>query len=552
VVTPLLSEGRGRLLAGLCGIALLQAGALVASVLLVRHVFDDFVVVGAGLEGITLPVILLAVVALLASVLRYAERVQAERLGQAYVHAVRTQMVRHLNRVSVRAFQMRSRGGVLLKFVNDLTALRQWVSYGVARLGSALIVYAVTTLGLVMLSWRLALIVATMTAVPALLAAWTGKPLEASVRVSRRRRGRLSTDLNERVAAVAVVQAHGQTNREAKRVERRSRALVQAMVRRARWVGVLRALTELGIRGSSLGVLVLGAVEVSAGRLSPGAVVGALTIIGFLVAPLRDLGRVFEYWQSAKVAWEKVGDFLALPQLVTQAREAAPLRRGGGALRFRRVSVHPGLSGIDARVLGGTRLLVRGPNGSGKSTLLWLAARLIDPDEGVVSIDGQDVRGVTLKSLRRAVGIVSPDLPLLRGTVRRNLTYRKPAASAARIDEIVDRCGLADLIDQLPQGMDTRLVDEGRNLSVGQRQRVALGRALLGRPPLLLLDDADAGVDEATRELLRAVVSDHRGTVVIATQLPGWSRTVDEVWHLDGGRLTTPDAAPVLNLGTVS
>ena len=147
------------------------------------------------------------------------------------------------------------------------------------------------------------------------------------------------------------------------------------------------------------------------------------------------------------------------------------------------------------------------------------------------------MRESTLRSRLRQIGMVAPDLPLMRGTVRRNLTYRKPAATDAELDRVLMACHLDELLDELPNGLNTWLTEGGRNLSVGQRQRLALGRALLGNPPVLLLDEPTQNLDEASREVFRRVIAHNKGTVLLVTHDAGVAALADHVWSMDDGRI---------------
>jgi len=178
-----------------------------------------------------------------------------------------------------------------------------------------------------------------------------------------------------------------------------------------------------------------------------------------------------------------------------------------------------------------------GPNGAGKSTLLSLAARLIDPDEGRVVLDGQDLAKHSLASVRRAIGMMSPDLPLLRGTIDKNLRYRWPDAPVEEIDRVKALCEIDKVLAELPEGEQTRVTEGGGNLSLGQRQRIALARALLGRPSILLLDEADAHLDHDSRAVLERILAEYRGTVLLVTHSGDRLADVDTIWRMKAGRL---------------
>ncbi|TMM05486.1 MAG: ABC transporter ATP-binding protein [Actinobacteria bacterium] len=377
-----------------------------------------------------------------------------------------------------------------------------------------------------------------------------GAGVREGVRRARRRRSRLAANISEQVTALAVVQAFGQVERERARVERQSRQLRRAMVGRARAIGRLRGLSEGCAVLAPAAVLLAGAGEVHAGRATAGTVVAAMTIAGLLTAAVRDLGRVPEYWNGANVALEKARSFLAAPTLAGERRQAPPLPDGPGRLAFAGAGLAGVLEGVDAVAAPGAVVAVVGDNGAGKSTLLALAARLIDADAGSVALDGCDVRDVTLASLRGAVGMAGPDLPLLRGDVASNLRYRWPDAPDAELERVRRLTDLDDVLAELPDGLATRVAERGGGLSAGQQARIALARALVGDPRVLLLDEVEAHLDAGAAAVVDRVLADRRGraTTIVVTHRPELAGAADIVWRLSAGGLvaTTRAGRPAL------
>jgi ABC-type multidrug transport system fused ATPase/permease subunit len=482
--------------------------------------------------------------------LRSRERYDAERLGQHYVHQLRVALYDRLAAMSPRELQRRTHGGVIVRFVGDLTQIRQWVSLGLARLvvGTTTVLGAIAALAL--LNVVLAAAVAVVLLFAGVGAGLMGAPLRERVRRARRRRVRLAANISEQASALAVVQVFGQTEAERKRMIRQSRLLRRAMVGRARALGQLRGLSEAAAVLAPAVVLLAGAEEVQAGRASAGTVVAAMTVAGILTAAVRDLGRVPEYWNGANVALERARIFLNLPVLEPDRPWAAPVPRGPGWLAFANAGLEGQLEGVDAVAEPGSVVAVVGDNGAGKSTLLALAARLADPDTGSVMLDGYDLRDIKKRSLRRAISIASPDLPLLRGTVESNLRYRDPEASDAELARVRALTGLDEVLAGFDQGLDSPVTERGRNLSAGQQTRVALARALVGDPRILLLDEVEAHLDADAAAVVERVIEDRRGrkTTIVVTHRPEIAASADVVWRLSEGRLiaTGPPAAVLL------
>lgn len=537
----LITGRRRRLLALLVGNGIGQAATATATVLLVEATFDRLLAGGQrGSVGALLPYAgALVATALAVGYLRARERADAERLGQSYVHDLRTTMYARLAALSPRALQRRSQGSVMLRFVGDLRAVGQWVSLGLSRLlvGG---VFAVGSLGaLAVVAPPLAAAVGLVLALGLAAALGSGGTMRDRTRQARRHRARLASNLGDKVGAIGVVQLSGRMGRERRKLHRQSGELSSAMVARAQLVGRLRGITEVTAGLATVAVLLAGSWAMDSGQASAGTVVAAMAIVGLMTSPLRDLGRVHELWHNSRVSLEKVESFIRTPNLVHTAPDAVELEPGPGELAFEDVRLEGSLRGVTAVAEPGSLVAVVGPNGSGKSTLLSLVGRLLDPDRGTVRIDGQDLRRVRPASVRRAVSMAGPDFPLMRGSVRKNLRYRAPDASDEEVDEISRLCGLDDLIAELPEGLETRVAEGGRNLSAGQRQRIALARSLLRGPLILLLDEADANLDEQARELLERIMADRRGrrTTVVVTHRSELLERVDAIWRLENGRL---------------
>jgi len=521
-----------------------QAAVMIITAWLVKTAFDGFITPNSSALQESQPQLSLLWCAIglggtgiAIALLRMWERIDAERMGQLYTHEVRTGLFSHMNRVSPRVLQRRSRGGIMLRFIGDLTALKQWVSLGVARLTVASVTTVITLTILAFINAPLALTVGAALVLGALASFSLGGWLQNAVREARRRRARLAANVSEKIASPAVVQVFGQSRRERRRVRRQSEELMNAMVARAKAVGAFRGVIELTAAIASGGALLIGAALVSVGSTTPGTVVAAMSIVGLLIPSLRDLGRVQEYWHGAVVSREKITDFIATPRLSRAPKGAEELPDGPGELTFENICIAKDAEGFSATVPAGKVVALVGPNGAGKSTLLSLAARLMDLDQGKILLDGQDITQVEPSSLHRAVGVMTPDLPLLRGSIERNLSYRCPRASEQELADARSLCDINQLIASLPNGIRTRVAEDGANLSLGQRQRIGLARAVLGKPRLLLLDEVDANLDHRAASALRRVLSEYPGTVLLVTHRLDWVSLADQVWHIDSGQL---------------
>ncbi|SDD68872.1 ABC transporter ATP-binding protein [Auraticoccus monumenti] len=534
------ARGRHALFTGLVGVGVGQAGCALGIALLVQRGFDaliaDPTLPPPSTRTLVLLVVALAMTITAGAWLRGQERVVGEQLGQHYVQDVRATLFEHLTQVPARELGRRHRGNLLLKFVGDLGALRLWVARGLARLVVAVVAVAVILTGLAVVSWPLATGVGGVLLLGAGVTLVLGPWLQRTSRRSRRVRARLTGEVTERLQQLQVVQASGQERREGRRVHRRSERVADAMVQQARASGSMRAIAEAAATAAGAVVLLVGALEVQSGRASAGTVVAALSVTGLLGGYLRDLGRVSEYASRASVARHAARRFLTTPTL-PDPDGLPPLRVERGEVRLEGVTVEGALQQVDATVGPGEVVAVVGPNGAGKSTLMSVVSRLIDPDRGRVVVDGQDLRDRSLRSVRQAVGLAGPDLPLLRGSLRRNVCYRRPRVDAEELARITRLCDLDELAEELPDGWDSDVGEGGSRLSAGQRARVTIARAALGRPPVLILDEAEAHLDARAVTVLERVLRDHRGVALVVTHRRSVVEAADRVWHLADGRL---------------
>lgn len=527
---PRIAAGARRpLLARLLGWGMARALAAFAVAALMRQVMG-----GAGAGDAALTVAGLAGVGIALLALRVRERVDAERLGQDYVMKTRLRLFARLAAAPMRDAARPRLGTTMNRMISDLAALKNWVSRGVAQL----ILASVSLLGAVAALATLAPAAAWPMAVLAvcIVAAVAGLTplLRRRVRAVRRRRGRLAGHLGDVLPALATVVHCGEIRREWRRMRGHSRALADASVSRSAVVSLSTALPDAAF---PMGVAIL-VYQSLTGALAWEALVGALALLGLVTASLREMARAWSHRVAFEEARERLLDLLSMPVLQRPARPAALVGSGPLPLELRRVR-HGPLRGMDMRLEGGERVALTGAAGSGKSTLLALAARLCDPDSGLVLLGERPAASLAPEELARAVRLVSPHLPLLRGTVGSNIAYG--ARDGAAVKYAARLCAL-------DAACLARAVEEGGgNLPGSLRARIGLARAVAACPRLLLLDDPALLGDGPGRAVLGRVLRGARATVVVAGSGAD-SIGVDYVLHLDAGRLV---AAPVAAQGSV-
>lgn len=532
---------------GVAAVILLGAGqavTLIAFMLLVAALANTVGGPISGTEGDAawrvsmIQLGILVAVALVHGSLRAWEFSVSEKIGYDLVQQLRMRLYGHLQGMTPRQVQHRSRGGLILRMIGDLSMLRTWISRGLLAGTVALIILLPTLTVLVVLNYRIGLVLISVLAAGAAVSLASGRAMRRATRTMRRRRSLLISNLDEQVNALPVVQVFGRAGGEHSRLSRQNDSLTRSLYRVAELRGRLRGIASVTALLAVVAVLGVGLLEIRRGTADVGLVVAAVVASRLLTTPVRTLGLAHDYWHRSQVSRQKVVEFLRSSSrgLDPAGHEQLRVRKGG--IEFRDVRVDGALEGITATAEPGQLVAVTGPSGAGKSTLLGLLARLVEPTAGEVLVDGQVLAMTTPRSTFRKIGMVSPDLPLMRGTVRRNLTYSRPDADSAELSRIVYASGLNDLISDLPGGLTTRVVEGGRNLAMGQRQRIALARALLGNPPILLLDEPSANLDPAAKEDFRRMVTRHHGTVLLATNDPAEVALADQVWVLDRGRVT--------------
>lgn len=539
----ILGQGRRALLARLIAIGIVQV-AIMWGTARITHLAVEAMNPAGGTGVASWLAMAAGLIACALSLLglRAAERRDAERMGQRYAAELRLVLFDHLARVSPREIQRRRQGTLMLRFVGDLKAMRQWISLGLARAIVAGLCISGIEVALLFVDPRLAAASLLALALCALMTSLLAERTRSATREARYRQSMLAANVSEKVTSMAVLQLFGQIQRERQRIVRQAARLEQATASQAQYSALLRAIGDTAALLASGAVLLTGGWLAVNGALSTGEVIAAMVLAGMQAPALRDLGLALGYRASAEVSREKIRQFLSRHPRIDDSPGATPLIASSGRLEFRNVTLSGVIENASAIAEPGRITLIRGANGSGKSTLLALAARLIQPDSGEILLDNQPLAAHRIESVRRCIGMVGPDLPLLRGSLEANLCYRWPQAPAHELSRIRTLCGIDELAATLPQGLQTRIDEGGRNLSPGQRQRVLLARALLGTPSLLLLDEADANLDPQAEACLDEILASYPGCVLMVSHRQQRLPVPHVVWTIhDKTLITSPD-----------
>jgi ATP-binding cassette, subfamily B, bacterial len=458
---------------------------------------------------------------------------------------MRSSLYAHLVRLSFGFYDRHQTGQLMSRATVDLQGVRFFLGYGLIFFFQNALTVASVTVVLFFVEWRLALIVLAVTPLLVALAYRYSHISHPTLRDVQQRLADVATVAEENIVGVHVVKAFAQEPSEELKFRGRSEAVFDQTLRanrqRATYVPLISFVPLL----AQAAVLLVGARMVVHHSLSIGSFVSFNLYLGMLVMPLRALGMWIGQSQRATAAGERIFEIVDAPEEIADAPDAKPLPPGPGAIHFENVSFayladRPVLRGVDLDIPAGTTIALIGHTGSGKTTLTSLVPRFYDVTSGRVTVDGVDVRDVTLASLRGEIGVISQDPFLFSATVRENIAFGGRDLSPEAVEQAARAAQAHEFIERLPKGYDTVIGERGITLSGGQRQRIAIARALAVDPRILILDDATASVDATTeakiREGLREAMRG-RTTIIIAHRLSTIA-LADEIVVLEDGRVT--------------
>jgi ABC-type multidrug transport system fused ATPase/permease subunit len=447
-----------------------------------------------------------------------------------------------LVRLSFGFYDRHQTGQLMSRATVDLQGVRFFLGYGLIFFFQHMLTVIGVVIGMLIVDWQLSLI--SFAIVPALIAlayrySHVSHPLLRDV---QQKLADVATVAEENIVGVHVVKSFAQEPAEQAKFERRSALVFEQTVRtnrqRAFYVPVMGFLPLL----AQAAVILVGGQRVVHGSLSLGSFIAFNLLLTMLVQPLRMLGMWIGQAQRATASGERIFEIIDELEDVANQDEASDLPAGPGRVRFEAVTFgyvaeRPVLAGVDLELEAGKTYALIGHTGAGKTTLASLIPRFYDVQLGRVTIDGADVRDVTLRSLRSEIGVVTQDPFLFSASVRENIGFGTPDATDEQIERAAQLAQAHEFIAALPNGYDTIIGERGITLSGGQRQRVAIARALVVDPRILILDDATASVDATTEMKIRAGLREAargRTTVIVAHRLSTIA-LADEIVVLDGG-----------------
>ncbi len=509
-----------------------------------REIIDE--VIGArDMRRLVITVVVMIGVYALLGLAEFGDQYVRHALGERFLLDLRVRIYDFVQRLSLSFFERTSTGELMSRVTNDVNELERFITHGVTLIVVDFLRLVGASIILMVLDWRLALVALLPIPIIGIALRRFNRRVRPIYRRVRDRLGDINARLQDDLAGIRVIQAFGQEGAELERFrgvsERYYRERVSAILTWSTFFPAIYFVSAVG------GVLVLGvgAGMIINGQLSIGTLVAFLVYITSFYEPLRRLSDADNTFQQANAAAERIFELLDEMPEIQDAPDALSLDGMVGEVTFEDVHFRYGdddevLHDISFHIAPGEVVALVGPSGAGKTSIANLLCRFYDPIHGQVLVDGHDLRGVQLRSLRRGVAVVLQDTFLFNATVRENLLYGKPDASQEEILAATQAAYAHDFIQALPDGYDSLIGERGVKLSGGQRQRLALARAILADPRILILDEATSSVDAEAEYLIQQALDEvmqGRTALVIAHRL-STIREADKIIALHDGRIS--------------
>ena len=465
-------------------------------------------------------------------------------VSQEVVAGFRKHIFGHLQTLTVSFFARRRTGELLSRLMSDVTVIQSVVTETPIDGVKQLVTFVGGITFLLLMNWRLCLLILILLPLLVLVAKIFGRRLKSLSTSIQDQTAALSTLVEEVISGIRIVKSFVQTQREQDRFADQVDQTLHLTLRRAAIMAVFIPVISLLTFSSATAVLWYGGRQVIDGVVTPGDLFAFVLFAGILIGPFSSAARVFAQVKEAQGATQRVFEILDAQPDIDDQPDAQTLMTVDGHVRMEGVNFsydarHPVLSNLSFEAKPGELVALVGPTGAGKTTVINLLHRFYDPTEGRITIDGTDLRHVTVESWYRQIALVPQETILFGGTILDNIRYGNMAANEAAVSEASKAAHAHDFITGLPDGYQTLVGEKGVNLSGGQRQRIAIARAILKNPRILLLDEATSSLDTESERLVQEALQhlmEGRTTFVVAHRLSTIQRA-DRILVLDKGKL---------------
>ena len=479
----------------------------------------------------------LLVMYVIQSLCKYYVSYQGHMMGAHMERDMRQQLFDHYEKLSFSYYSRNNSGQMMSKLVSDLFDIAEFAHHGPENLFISVVKIAGSFVFLFLINWRLALPLVALVLCMFLFSFRQNQRMQETFMENRRKIGDVNSSLQDTLAGIRVVQSFANEEIEREKFRKSNHAFLISKKNNYNCMGSFMGWNLFSQGMMYLVTLVFGGYLIARGLMNAGDLAMYALYIGIFISPIQILVELIEMMQKGLAGFRRFLDVMETEPEIEDAPDARPLENVKGRVCYEDVSFHysdddtPVLSHVSIEIPAGKSIALVGPSGSGKTTICSLLPRFYDVTGGKITIDGKDVRTLTLKSLRSQIGMVQQDVYLFAGTIRDNIAYGKPGASMDEIIEAAKRANIHDFIRELPDGYDTYVGERGARLSGGQKQRISIARVFLKNPPILILDEATSALDnESERWIQQSLeeLSKDRTTITIAHRL-STIRGADEI-----------------------
>ena len=468
---------------------------------------------------------------------KYYVSYQGHMMGAYMERDMRQQLFDHYERLSFSYYDQNNSGQMMSKLVSDLFDISEFAHHGPENLFISLIKIIGSFVFLFLINWKLAIPLLVIVAIMLFFSYGQNKKMQATFMDNRRKIGNLNSSLQDTLAGIRVVQSFANEDIEREKFKKSNQGFLSSKNANYRCMGSFTG-GNLFFQGMMyLMTLVFGGWLIAHGQMESADLAMYALYIGIFISPIQILVELTEMMQKGLSGFRRFLDVVETEPEIVDAEDAEPLENIKGHVRYEHVSFHYNdddslvLDDVSFDIQAGKSIALVGASGSGKTTICSLLPRFYDVSEGRITIDGKDVRKLTLQSLREQIGLVQQDVYLFCGSIRENIAYGRPDASMEEIIEAAKKANIHEFIMGLPDGYETFVGERGTRLSGGQKQRISIARVFLKNPPILILDEATSALDNESERFIQQSLEElakDRTTITIAHRL-STIRNADEI-----------------------